>query len=408
MIAPVRPLNILFVTPFLPSPPEFGGQRRVHGLLKELARSHSVSLLSFVSPGRPHQESLRETREYCRTVETVPNAAFALSQRGKRALQLRSLASPNSFEWLSHRVPAMEAALRHWTSRERFDVVNFEFMQMAQYRRAIEGGPACVLDEHNVEFEILRRTAGSEAGLVRRVYNAIDWRKLRAEEIAAWRAFDGCAVTSAQDQGALLRELPQARTAIVPNAVDLESFRPRAEAAPPQAGSILFFGANNYFPNADGLRFFVEEIFPLVRARVPSARLKIVGHTPDHLLPLAGPHVEIRGYVPDLRSEIESASIAIAPLRVGGGTRLKILEAMAMAKPVVSTAIGAEGLDVSDGRDILLADAPADFAGQVVRLLQDAALARRLGESARRLVEERYGWAASAARLEELYRRSME
>ena len=401
------PLNILFVTPFLPSPPEFGGQRRVHGLLKELTRRHTVSLLSFVTPGRSHEISLHASREYCRAIVTVPNASFALSQRGKRALQLGSLASRKSFEWLSHRVLAMEDALRQWTSRERFDLVNFEFMQMAQYRRVIDRGPACVLDEHNIEFEILRRTARSEAGLLRRVYNEIDWRKLRGEEIAAWRAFDGCSVTSIQDQKALLRELPQARTAVVPNAVDLEFFRPRLKATAPDSGSILFFGANNYFPNADGLRFFVEEIFPLVRARIAGARLKIVGHTPDSLLSLAGEHVEIRGYVPDLRTEIETAAVVIAPLRVGGGTRLKILEAMAMARPVVSTTIGAEGLEVADGRDLLLGDSPADFSGQVVRVLQDPELARRLGENARRLVEERYGGAAAATRLEELYERSI-
>lgn len=404
----VRPLNILFVAPFLPSPPEFGGQRRVHGLLHELTQRHTVSVLAFVSPGRAHDVSLQATRAYCRSVVAVPNASFAFSQRGKRALQLGSLALPKSFEWLSYRVPAMGAALRELTSRERFDVVNFEFMQMAQYLRAVCRGPVCVLDEHNIEFEILRRTAAGEAGFVRRFYNALDWRKLRAEEIAAWRAFDGCAVTSAQDRGILLRELPHARTAVVPNAVDLAFFHPRPQAPAPEVGSILFFGANNYFPNADALRFFVEEIFPLVRTRIPGARLKIVGHTPDHLLSLAGEHVAIKGYVPDLRPEIESAAVVIAPLRVGGGTRLKILEAMAMARPVVSTALGAEGLEVVDGRDLLLADTPADFSGQVVRLLEDAGLARRLGENARRLVEERYGWAASAARLEELYLRSME
>jgi glycosyltransferase involved in cell wall biosynthesis len=130
----------------------------------------------------------------------------------------------------------------------------------------------------------------------------------------------------------------------------------------------------------------------------------VVGHTPEHLLSLGGPHVEMKGFVPDLRAEIERAAVVIAPLRIGGGTRLKILEAMAMAKPVVSTPQGAEGIEVTDGKELLLAATPAAFADQLVRVLEDAALARRLGEAARSLAERRYGWAASVARLEGLYR----
>jgi glycosyltransferase involved in cell wall biosynthesis len=202
----------------------------------------------------------------------------------------------------------------------------------------------------------------------------------------------------------LLRDLPQARVAVVPNAVDLEYFRARPEAPGPEPHSICFFGAINYFPNTDGLQFFLKEIFPLVLARLPGAKLSVVGHTPQDLFQLQSATVDMKGFVPDVRVEVERAAVVIAPLRIGGGTRLKILEAMAMSKPVVSTPQGAEGLDVSDGRELLLADGPAAFADQLVRLLEDAALGRRLGAAARHLVEQRYGWGASAARLEGLYR----
>jgi glycosyltransferase involved in cell wall biosynthesis len=402
-----RPLKILFVTPYLPSPPSFGGARRLHGLMTELARTHAVSVLSLVNPEQEYQSSIRATGEYCREVVTMPNPPFALPLKGKRALQFRSLASRRSFEWFSHVRPEVAARLRQMLAVETYDVVNFEFTHMAPYRWALPASgarPVFVLDEHNIEYEILRRTAASESALVRRMYNAVNWRKLRWEELRAWRTFDGCSVTSAHDRDLLVRDLPQARTAVVPNAVDLEYFRARPEAPPPEPRSIVFFGAINYFPNSDGLKFFLDQIFPRVLAKIPNAKLIVVGHTPPELFALANANIEMKGFVPDVRVEVERAAVAIAPLRIGGGTRLKILEAMAMSKPVVSTPQGAEGLEVTSGKEVLLADSPAGFADQLIRVLEDDALARRLGEEARRLVERKYGWAASAARLEGLYR----
>ncbi len=401
-----RPLNILFVTPYLPTPPGFGGARRLHGLMTGLAQKHTVSVLALVNAAENHAASVQATGAYCREVVPVPNPVFALSRWRKRAVQLRSLASRHSFEWRSYIRPDADVQLRALLARQRFDVVNFEFCHTAPYRRGlarVPGAPVFVLDEHNIEYEILRRTAISESGVVRRVYSSVNWRKLRGEELDAWRDFDGCSVTSVHDRDLLLRDLPQARVAVVPNAVDLDYFRPRPEAEAAEPFSILFFGAINYFPNSDGLKYFLDEIFPRVRARLPEARLKVVGHTPEDLLALANDHVHMKGFVPDVRVELERAAAVIAPLRLGGGTRFKILEAMAMAKPVVSTPQGAEGLEVTDGREVLLADSAARFADQLVRVLEDAALARRLEDAARRLVEERYGWGASVARLEALY-----
>jgi glycosyltransferase involved in cell wall biosynthesis len=402
-----RPLKILFVTPYLPSPPQFGGARRLHGLMTELAKRHEISVVSLLNTAETHAhaESIRATSAYCRKVVTVQNEPFGLATGRKRALQLRSLASLRSFEWLTHVNAEYTARLRELVAAEPFDVINFEFSHMAPYRQMIEGRPGTVfvLDEHNIEYEILRRTAASELGKVRRLYNAVNWRKLRAEELTAWRAFDGCSVTSAHDRDLLLRDVPGAKVTIVPNAVDLDEFQARPEAPAPEPFTILFFGAINYFPNSDGVKFFLDEIFPRVLTRLPKARLKVVGHTPEHLMSLSGPNVEMKGFVPDLRVEIEKAAAVIAPLRIGGGTRLKILEAMAMSRPVVSTPQGAEGLEVTDGQELLLANSPAAFADQLVRVLEDEALARQLGAKARLLAERRYGWAASVQRLEGLY-----
>jgi polysaccharide biosynthesis protein PslH len=402
-----RKLKILFVTPYLPSPPQFGGARRLHGLMTELALRHEVSVCSLLntSETHAHPESIRATSEYCKEVVTVPNEPFGLPVGRKRALQLRSLASRHSFEWLTHVNPELTARLRDMLSRQRYDVLNFEFSHMAPYQalvRTMAQGALFVLDEHNIEYEILKRTAASESSKVRRLYNAVNWRKLRAEEVQAWRDFHGVAVTSVHDRDLLLRDLPGAKVTVVPNAVDLEHFAPRPQA-PVQPLSILFFGAINYFPNSDAVKLFVDEIFPRVRARLPGARFKVVGHTPDNLKALGNEFIEMKGFVPDLREEIERAAVVIAPLRIGGGTRLKILEAMAMARPVVSTPQGAEGLEVAHGRELLLAESPAAFADEVIRVLEQPALGQQLGAAARTLVEDRYGWAASVKRLEGLY-----
>ena len=319
---------------------------------------------------------------------------------------MRSLVSGRSFEALTHANSEFTAGLVELLRRDHFDVVNFEFSHMAPYRseiHALAGNARFVLDEHNIEYDVLKQTAARESGRARGVYNAVNWRKLKCEEFHAWSTFHGCSVTSEGDRDLLLRDLPGAKVAVVPNAVDLEHFRRPSDAASPEPLSILFFGAINYFPNSDGLRFFLDQIAPHIWARLPGARLRVVGHTPEQLLSLTSEHVEMRGLVPDIRDEISRAAVVIAPLRLGGGTRLKILEAMAMATPVVSTPQGAEGLDVTHGKELLLADSPTDFADEVVRVLQDAPLARRLGEAGRKLVEGSYGWSASIERLEGLY-----
>lgn len=381
----------------------------MHGLFSGLARRHAVSVLALVNPGNPREASPAATLGYCEKVITVPNPAFALDRFGKRMSQARSLASWRSFEWRTHVLPPLLRELAALLDRERYDVVTFEFSQMAPYRRwlAQEGArPVFVLYEHNIEYQILERTAASESGLSRRLYNSLNLTKLRREERKAWRSFDGCTVTSAHDEKLLLRDVPLAATTVIPNAVDLDFFRPRASA--PVPNTILFFGAHNYFPNADGLRYFLSACMPLLKQAVPAVKLRVVGYTPAGFQSFASESVEMVGFVDDVRVELAAAAAVIVPLRVGGGTRLKILEAMAMGKPVVSTRVGAEGLEVVPDRDLLIADEPAAFAGAIARVLSDDALGQRLGASARQVVEESYGWDAAVERLERFHDRLIE
>jgi glycosyltransferase involved in cell wall biosynthesis len=335
-------------------------------------------------------------RSWCDAVVTVPSGTPGPA--AKRRLQARSLLTTRSYERLLFDQRRFQEALDEMAARSRYDVVHVESCYMAHY--SFPPGAAVVLDEQNIEYEIQRRTASTAASLPRRVYNYIDSLKLQREEERSWHSVDACAVTSPRDEAAVRRAHPRTVTAVVPNAVDLDFFTPTGR---PEPRTLVFFGTISYFPNTDGLLFFLDEVMPLVRRRHPGLKLVVVGASPpDAIQRRAAPDVVLTGMVDDVRPYLARASAVIAPLRIGGGTRLKIVEAMAMGKAVVSTSLGAEGLAVTHERDILLADGAAAFADAIDRVL-DENLAASLGSAGRRLVEEKYDWRHSARRLEELY-----
>jgi polysaccharide biosynthesis protein PslH len=371
--------------------------------MRSLAKNHEVSLLSFSATDEFKQMSLEATQQYCKDVEVFPDMEF-VERRDKRLLQARSLVSMHSFEHLlvARRVEFL-ARLQQLVDSGRFDIVQVEFVQMAALEFRLPHGRRfrTVLDEHNIEFDIVKRTASAEVSTARRLYSAIDWRKLKREEVDAWRRFDGVSVTSDRD-AAILSELePRTKVSVVPNGVDIELFKPAD--VEPKPDSLLFFGAMNYYPNQDGLSYFVEQIFPLILAKRPRTKLWVVGPAPDSVKRLQSANIEVTGFVDAVEPYIDAATAAIVPLRLGGGTRLKIVEAMSKAKPIISTRVGAEGIDVVNGESALLADDPQSFADHVENVLADAALAKRLGAAARKLAEDRYSWPALVAGLERFY-----
>jgi len=371
--------------------------------MRGLSRNHEVSILAFNSSDAYTQESVSATREYCKQVTTLAD----LDPRNlgeKRRLQMRSLLSLNSFEYLQATQRAdFQRKLDEQLASNQFDVVQVEFANMASYRYSARGKrPLLVLDEHNIEYDLQRRTAGTAGGISRAVYNALNWRKLGREEMAAWQRFDGVVLTSARDADVLAKTSTRVRTAVISNGVDVEQFRPSSAA--PERDRLLFFGANNYFPNHDALLYFIDEILPKVIERRPNVKLSIVGPgVQPAVLERQSAHVEVVGFVDDLMPHLERASAVVVPLRIGGGTRLKIVEAMAKSKAIVSTRIGAEGIELDHEQDVLLADTPNDFAAQIVRVLDDPQLAARLGDSARKVAEDSYAWAAIVNRLERFY-----
>jgi polysaccharide biosynthesis protein PslH len=404
-------LRILFLTPYPPTPATFGAQRRVQGLLTTLARRHEVTAVSLVPSFVDPAEAERGLREICQDAVLIPSGP--INGLGKRLRQLRSLVSTASYERLHHSMPELRHTLERLLTARRYDVVNVEFPFFGSYqlRRAPAGEapPRLVLDEHNVEFDLVKQMTGLHRGMGRHVHNSLNWRKLRREEVHAWRSYDGVMFTSAPDDARARVLAPTIRSRVVPNAADVGYFKRASGHPAPDGCTVLFFGTFGYFPNHDGMLHFLRDIWPLLSASHPAARLKIIGSgaTPE-LLAFQGPRVTFTGLVDDVRPHLAGAAVTIVPLRIGGGTRLKILESMAMGRPIVSTSLGAEGIEAVNGRELLLADDPASFAREVGRVLDDGALADGLGTAARALVERRYSWEAAGQVVDGFYREMLE
>jgi len=395
------------------SPPRFGAQARVHGLMTQLARRHDLTAVMLVDDDEFDAEECRRAMlAYCCEVVLVPNP-YVRQGLAKRLRQLRSLASTRSFERLQVTVPAMQRALDRVLRARRFDFVNLEFtfLGACHLRQAPPGErlPSLVVDSHNIDYDLARQYARAGSSLARRLYASANWRKLRREELGTYRNADGVYLCSAADERRLLHQVPGVRTAVIPNAADVEYYQPRPTDPPSDGRTVVYFGLLSYVPNVDGVTHFVRDIWPRIAQSHPEARCKIIGgQPPASLLALAGPRVELTGFVSDLRPHLAAAAAVVVPLRLGGGTRLKIVEAMAMGKATVSTTLGAEGIEAVPGRDLLVEDEPVAFAEAVSRLLAEPGLAARIGQSARQLAVERYAWSGAARALEGFYRRILE
>jgi glycosyltransferase involved in cell wall biosynthesis len=405
-------LSIIYVSQMPASPPRSGAQARPHGLMTELARRHDLTAVMLVDDEFDAKECRQAMQAYCREVVLVPNP---YGQKGvtKRLLQFRSLASSRSFERLRVTVPALQRALDGVLCARRFDIVNLEFPYLGHLglRQAppSEKLPALVVDSHEIAYDLARQFSRAGGSLGRRLYAVANWRKLRREELGTYRGADGVYLCSAADERRLLDDIPGARTAVIPNAADVEYYQPRPTDPAPDGRTVVYFGLLSTVPNVDGVIHFIRDIWPRILEVNPEARCKIIGgRPPPSLRALAVPRVELTGFVSDLRPHLAAAAAVVVPLRLGGGTRFKIVEAMAMGKAVVSTTLGAEGIEVLPERDLLIEDEPAAFAEAVNRLLADPGLAARIGQSARRLAVERYSWTGAARALEDFYRQILE
>ncbi len=395
---PPRNVKILFATPYLPVPPDFGGARRIYELIRGARGIHEVRTVSLTGPEGDMASAERAVGPI--SAVRVPFTARDATTRQRRLLQIRSLASAQSAQHRLYVDQRFQQALDD-LARET-DLVQFEFSQMGSYRTA-PGSPT-VLDVHNIEHHLLKQMA-DDGSISRRLFNVIELRKFRSEEIAAWKRATCCIVTSDADARVVERATGKPAP-VIPNGVDLEFFR-HADELEIESGLIAFAGAMRYRPNAEAVKYFADQILPLVRREAPHVRFAIVGADPPCDVMALGQinGVIVTGTVPDVRPWLARAEVVVVPLRQGGGTRLKILEAFASGRPVVSTTIGAAGIDAAHEHELLLADDDESFVQSVLRLINDPELRARLAGNALRLVQRRYQWSTICETLNDLHER---
>ncbi len=391
-------LRILFLTPRLPYPPEQGAALRNFNLLRYLGRRHAVTLIGFDSNSADVAGPLRDL---CREVLAIP------SPRRSPALRLAQTFDPRpdlALRLRSARFAAAVAGLR----RYRFDLVQCEALELFPYTRSLS--LPLVLDAHNAEWRLQERAYQAARGrrdLAGTLYSAVQYRKLRRYEGAAVRSARWTIAVSAADRDDLLGVAGQARLSVIPNGVDAAAYAPLEHIAE-EPDTILFAGKMDFRPNVEGALWLASDIMPRVWAQRPRARLIVFGMQPAPAVQqLAGDQrVTVTGYVPGVDGErraLARATVIAVPLLSGGGTRLKVLNALAAGRAVVSTPLGAAGFALDDGRDLLLASDAAAFARAIVGLLDDQALRHRLGCAGRQTVLDRYTWEKLLPELDSIY-----
>ncbi len=393
-------MRILLVSPRQCWPPVSGARLREFHLAKALGARGEVTLVYFASREGPHIAP--SNLPFCRRIIPVP--APKPYTAGKI---LRGLVGRHPLPAVNLDSPHMKGALAELLAREEFDLIQMEYVSLAAaylpvLRRATRAPIA--FDWHNIDSELMDRYANEAASPLRRWYARHTARRLAALERSVLAGAFGHVVCSQRERACLAAIAPQARLAVIENGVDVEHFQSPA-AAPEPRTQIVFVGSMNYHANAGAAVEFARSVWPALRARFPAWGFSIVGSnpTPDVLALHGANGVEVTGTVPDVRGYYRRAIAAIVPLTVGGGTRLKILEAMAAGVPVVSSSIGAEGLPVSHGREILIANQPAAWIDGLERLARDPSLHARLATAGLELVRSRYDWKAIGESLIQTY-----
>ena len=380
-------MKILWVNANFLHPTTKGGQIRTLELVKRLHRRHEIHYAAFENPAQP--EGLRRAGEY--STRVYPFRHLAPAHTSPRfamqvAAGLFSSLPVAISRWIS---PELRRFVKQQLNSGAFDRAVCDFLFPAPHFDDLSHS---ILFQHNVETMIWRRHAETATGPVRRAYFGLQAKRMFAYEKQTCLAA-GSIIAVSENDARTMRDLFGVQNVHhTATGVDIDYFAPQPA---PHAADLVFVGSMDWMPNIDGISWFCSDILPLLRRRHPECSLAVAGRAPVAAIQALGqsdPRIVITGTVPEIRPWLWGAKLSIVPLRVGGGTRLKIYEAMAAGVPVVSTAIGAEGLDYTDGEDILIADSPAQFADACARILAGPALAARLAANARHLVASRFSW----------------
>lgn len=399
--------RILFLTQVLPYPLTTGARVRQYYVLRHLCQKHTVTLVSFVRPD-DKPEHVAHLQSFCSAVYTIP---MARSRWHDGQAVLKGLIRRQPFVIVRDEIESMQTLLMRLHTSERFDVIHVDQVSMAQYG-LLGRGPRRVLDMHNALYLVVQRMADHEQNPVKRLIMRREARALTRYEAELCRKFDKVVFVTDEDRRAIEAriadfkiEIPDDHFCTIPICVDPTGNLPIKPVAKPFRVTTL--GVLFWPPNAEGVRWFTREGWPQVHAQFPDARLTIVGkNPPPELAQLNGlDNIEVAGYVPGLSQILAETAVLIVPLHAGGGMRVKILDAWSWGLPLVSTSIGAEGIDFRHEENILIADTIEAFTRSVQRLLSDPALNQALRQNGRRWVEQKYNWQKAYGAWDEVYAR---
>jgi glycosyltransferase involved in cell wall biosynthesis len=394
-------MNILLLTQVLPYPPDSGPKVKTWYVIKYLAQHHDLTLVSFVRGDQT--QSVRVLEQYCRGVYTVP---MQRSKLWEAVSMLKSLSSGLPFLMVRDDRAAMRRLVDRLSVENRFDIAHADQLNMAQYARRVKGARK-ILDAHNALWLLYQRLCQTMPPGAQKTLLDRDWRLIKHYEGRVCREFDGVLAVSSEDRVALEEAAGgQLNVQVVPIAIDTDEIQPAERQA--SADHILHMGTMFWPPNVDGVLWFLREVLPLLRATRPGVVFDIVGANPPAEIRAYGesdPGICVAGYVENPLPYLRQAGAVVVPLRAGGGMRVKILNALAQALPVVSTTLGSEGIAVESGKHLLIADTPQEFASAVLRFLEDRRLADELGRNGRAQMVAHYDYRATGLLIDEVYQR---
>ena len=391
-------MKILFLSPTVPFPLTDGGRIRVFNLLKQIAVKNEVTLLALETQ-TTDADGVAELRQLGIQVHLVPNAPTL--PRVSFGTLVKAFLKRQPITVARYDIPAYRQKFRELIAIQTFDLVHYEMFHIAQFHT--ETHLPGVLSQQNVDSAIWRRLCSETANpLYKFAYWTQQLAFQRYERVLSPK-FDAVTCTSDIDAAVFQQHCTENAIEIIPNGVDITHYRPDFTTEAP--AHLIYIGSMDWYPNEDAVAFFADEVLPRIQERVPDVAFSIVGGNPSARVQKLAERdgIIVTGRVPEIKPYFAEATVFVVPLRIGSGTRLKILEALAMGKAIVSTTVGAEGLDLKDGAEIFIADEPTAFADAVTRLLTDVQLRRRIGENGRSRVEQDYDWCSIGEKLHALY-----
>lgn len=410
-------MKVLWLSHLIPYPPKGGVLQRSYNLVREIAKYHDVYLLAFtqsdilrtmfpdVEQGR--LEARHALQSYCKRVEFVP-IPCEQTKSGKQVLALKSLFTrdPYTINWLKSDV--MQRIVDEWQNEVKFDLVHFDTISLAPYKRSFPHTRS-VLDHHNIESHMMMRRSALEKNWVKKFYFLQEGLKLKHYENHMLGKFDMHITCSQLDSERLRKIDPTVLAEEIPNGVDIEYFHPME--TPQVTKSLVFAGGLKWYPNQKAMLYFAKEVWPLLKREIPDVSMDVIGQSPpDALVELSARDSAFRvhGFVDDVRPYLDRAAVYVCPITDGGGTKLKILDALAMGKAVVADPVACEGINVTANENVLFASSPEEYLKAIRHLLDNPDIRKKAGESARQLILEQYSYANIGKKLSHIYRQIVE